>query len=48
MKTNPAYDGYSTYVMAAYVKFLEASGARVVPMVQTEEKIDDGPREIAV
>jgi gamma-glutamyl-gamma-aminobutyrate hydrolase PuuD len=34
----PIYDGYRTYVMAAYVKYLEAAGARVVPMMTTEDE----------
>jgi hypothetical protein len=33
MKSNPIFDGYSSYVMAAYVKFMEAAGARVVPLI---------------
>jgi hypothetical protein len=33
MKTNPIFDGYNSYVMAAYVKYMEAAGARVVPLI---------------
>ena len=36
--TQPIYNGYKTYIMAAYVKYLEASGARVVPMMTTEDE----------
>lgn len=38
MKTNPIFDGYNSYVMAAYVKFMEASGARVVPLIHGEDE----------
>lgn len=30
---DPRFAGYETYMMAAYVKFLEAAGARVVPLI---------------
>jgi hypothetical protein len=34
---DPRFEGYSTYIMAAYVEFLQGSGARVVPLISTEE-----------
>jgi len=36
MLEDPRFDGYSTYIMAAYVQFMEAAGARVVPLVVGE------------
>jgi gamma-glutamyl hydrolase len=30
------FDGYDSYLMAAYVKFVEAAGARVVPLIWGE------------
>ena len=30
------FDGYDSYLMAAYVKFVEAAGARVVPLIVNE------------
>jgi gamma-glutamyl hydrolase len=33
---DPRFDGYDSYIMAAYVKFMEAAGARVVPLVWNE------------
>lgn len=38
MKKHPEVAKYRTYVMAAYVDFLQASGARVVPIVATDPK----------
>lgn len=46
MKKNPAFDGYTSYIMAAYVKYVEAQGARVVPIIYgeswetTKDKLD--------
>jgi len=33
---DPRFEGYDSYIMAAYVKFMEAAGARVVPLVWNE------------
>lgn len=33
---DPRFSGYDSYIMTAYVKFLEASGARVVPLILGE------------
>ena len=33
---DPRFDGYDSYIMAAYVKFVEAAGARVVPILYNE------------
>ena len=38
MKKDPRFDGYNSYIMAAYVKFMEGSGARVIPIVDTESQ----------
>lgn len=32
------FDGYNSFVMGAYVKFLEGAGARIVPFVRGEPK----------
>jgi len=34
---DPRFDGYQTYIMAAYVQFMEGSGARVVPLLSTDD-----------
>jgi len=34
---DPRFEGYSTYIMAAYVDFLQGSGARVVPLILGED-----------
>lgn len=36
--TDPMYEGYSAYMMEAYVTFMEAAGARVVPLVIGEDE----------
>ena len=36
------FDGYDSYLMAAYVKFVEAAGARVVPLIWGE------PEEVTI
>jgi len=33
MKQDPKFDDYDYYIMAPYVKFMEAAGARVVPII---------------
>jgi hypothetical protein len=35
-KNNPLFDGYNSYIMRAYVNFLESSGAQVVPLIINE------------
>lgn len=36
-KDDPRFEGTDSYMMAAYVRFLEASGARVVPLIWGED-----------
>jgi gamma-glutamyl hydrolase len=33
---DPRFEGTDSYMMAAYVKFMEAAGARVVPLIWNE------------
>jgi len=33
---DPRFDGYDSYMMAAYVKYMELAGARVVPLILGE------------
>ena len=40
MLDDPRLENYDTYIMAAYVKYIEASGARVVPLIEGENKED--------
>lgn len=35
--TDSRFDGYRSYIMAAYVKWVEAAGARVVPIIMYED-----------
>ena len=35
--TGPEYAGYKSYIMSSYVKYMEAQGARVVPIVWGED-----------
>ena len=35
-KEDPRFDGKSSYIMSAYVRFMESSGARVVPIIYDE------------
>lgn len=39
--TDPAFDQYQSYIMSSYVKYFEAQGARVVPLLitQSDEEI---------
>lgn len=37
MLDDPRFAQYDSYIMAAYVKFMEAAGARVVPLVMGED-----------
>jgi len=30
------HQGYNSYIMSAYVKYMEQSGARVVPLIVTD------------
>jgi hypothetical protein len=36
MLGDPRFEGYTSYIMKSYVDSLEASGARVVPLIVTE------------
>lgn len=38
MKKDPEFDGYLYYIMSAYVKFMEAAGAQVVPILPSESE----------
>lgn len=38
MNKDPKFEKYSSYIMAAYVDFIQASGARVVPILVTDPK----------
>jgi gamma-glutamyl hydrolase len=35
-KSDARFEGKSSYIMAAYVRFMESSGARVVPIIYDE------------
>ena len=36
MKTDPKFEGKKSYIMSAYVKYMESGGARVVPIIWGE------------
>jgi hypothetical protein len=36
MNNDTRFDKYNTYIMSAYVEFMESAGARVVPLVVGE------------
>jgi len=36
--TGPEYEGYTTYVMDKYIRFMETSGARVIPLLTGEDE----------
>jgi gamma-glutamyl hydrolase len=36
MQKDPKFEGYKSYIMSSYVKYMEAQGARVVPVVWGE------------
>lgn len=36
MIDDPMFEGYSSYIMTSYVKFMESAGARVVPLIVDE------------
>ena len=36
MQPDPRFEGYTSYIMSSYVKFMESSGARVVPLIYGE------------
>jgi gamma-glutamyl hydrolase len=38
MKSDSRFNGYGSYIMQAYVDWIEASGARVVPLVRDEDR----------
>ena len=33
MHSDPDFDGYNSYIMEAYVQFMQSAGARVVPLI---------------
>ena len=33
MKTNPLMKNYSSYILASYVDYVKAQGARIVPII---------------
>lgn len=35
---DPRFAGYDSYIMSAYVKFLESAGARIIPMIRSESR----------
>ena len=37
MKADPRFEGKTSYIMEAYVQFVEIAGARVVPFVNGED-----------
>ena len=37
MPDYPEYKGWKSYIMSAYVKFMEQNGARVVPIIYGED-----------
>ena len=39
-KADPKFNDYSSYMMADYVQFIEGSGARVIPIIDTETDAD--------
>ena len=43
MQADERFSDYKYYIMSSYVKYIEASGARVVPIIydETKESIDD-------
>lgn len=34
MKEDPRFEQYDSYIMSAYVKYIQSAGARVVPIVR--------------
>jgi len=36
MKNDTRFNGYNSYMMMAYAQFLEAAGARIVPLILGE------------
>ena len=38
LKKDPRFDGKETYIMQAYIEWLESAGARVVPLIMTDEQ----------
>lgn len=38
MQADEKFKGYKSYIMSAYVKFMEAQGARVVPLIWGEDE----------
>jgi len=40
MKKDPRFSNYTSYIMSAYVKYMEGQGARVVPIIYGEPEAD--------
>lgn len=38
MMSDPRFSGYSTYLMRAYVNFIESAGGQVIPLLHMESK----------
>ena len=38
LKSDPRFKGKTTYIMEAYMTFMESAGARVVPFIMTDEQ----------
>ena len=37
LKSDPRFEGKSTYIMQAYADFMKSAGARVIPIVMTDD-----------
>lgn len=37
LSKDPRFEGKTSYIMQAYVHWLEAAGARVVPLIMTDD-----------
>ena len=37
MKSDPRFEGKTSYIMHAYIDWAESAGARVVPLIMTDE-----------
>ena len=33
MKDNPKFNGYTSYIMASYINYIESAGGRAVPLI---------------
>ena len=36
MTDDSRFNGYNSYIMTSYVKFMESAGARVIPLIVNE------------